>query len=84
MSNQFTFGNSLIKMLYSMCIRKKRLPMPPELENAIRRNFGGKDGYDPTVVFKKRKVLPTRVSMLSRSHSHMCLDMYRYLPNCLF
>eukprot|EP00731_Ephydatia_muelleri_P007093 Em0003g1341a len=69
---------SLIKMLYRMCCRNKRLPTPPELENAIRRNFSGKDGFDPTVVFKKWKVLPKQYSCNAGEHdSNPLLGMIR-------
>ena len=37
----FLFPHSLIKMLYWMCEKSNCPPTGPQLEHAIKRNFGG-------------------------------------------
>lgn len=44
---------SLVKMVYKMAEEHRREPRWPEVEHAIRRNFGGLDEIDPVEVFKK-------------------------------
>jgi len=48
--------SSLIKMLYWMCEKSGLPPTWPQLEHAIRRNFGGmeSDELDPLEEFKQR------------------------------
>ena len=47
---------SLVKMLYWMCEKSGRPPTWPQLEHAIRRNFGGieLDELDTLEEFKRR------------------------------
>ena len=47
-------------MLYWLCERSDRPPTWPQLEHAIRRNFGGLDdeNFDPLEEFKKK--IPNR------------------------
>ena len=47
---------SLIKMLYYMCEKTDLPPTWPQVEHAIRRNFGGMelDSFDPLSEFTKR------------------------------
>ena len=48
---------SLIKMVYSIAAKQKREPRWPELEHAIRRNFGGLDldpDKDPVKIFQRQ------------------------------
>ena len=40
-------------MVYSIAGEKEREPTWPELEHAIRRNFGGLDEINPVEFFKK-------------------------------
>ena len=42
---------SLVKMVYSIAESSKQKPTWPELELAIRRNFGGLDKSDPVAIF---------------------------------
>ena len=44
---------SLVKMVYKMAEEHRREPSWPEVEHAIRRNFGGLDEIDPVKVFRK-------------------------------
>ncbi len=46
--------HSLIKMLYSMCQVSKEIPTWPQLEHAIKRNFGGMEdeNFNPIDLFK--------------------------------
>ena len=43
---------SLIKMLYWMCEKSNRPPTGPQLEHAIKRNFGGLDSLNTYEFFK--------------------------------
>lgn len=40
-------------MVYKMAEEHRREPSWPEVEHAIRRNFGGLDEIDPVKVFRK-------------------------------
>ncbi len=53
--NVILFSHSLIKMLYSMCQESNDMPTLPQLEHAIKRNFGGleKEHLNPFEEFKK-------------------------------
>ena len=44
--------NSLIKMLYWMCEKSNRPPTGPQLQHAIKRNFGGLENFDTYEIFK--------------------------------
>ena len=44
---------SLVKMVYKMAEEHRREPRWPEVEHAIRRNFGGLDEIDAVKVFRK-------------------------------
>ena len=44
---------SLVKMVYKMAEEHRREPSWPEVEHAIRRNFGGLDEIDPVLVFRR-------------------------------
>eukprot|EP00118_Oscarella_pearsei_P021368 m.239300 g.239300 ORF g.239300 m.239300 type:complete len:5831 (+) comp40181_c2_seq5:266-17758(+) len=43
---------SLVKMIFSFCKMKERLPTEKEIIHAIKRNFGGLDYIDPVTVFR--------------------------------
>ncbi|XP_078381354.1 E3 ubiquitin-protein ligase rnf213-alpha-like isoform X3 [Oculina patagonica] len=45
---------SLVKMVYKLAEEHGREPRWPEIEHAIRRNFGGLDEIDPVDVFKRQ------------------------------
>ena len=45
--------NSLIKMLYWMCEKSKLPPTGPQLQHAIKRNFGGFEDFDTYEIFKQ-------------------------------
>ena len=45
--------NSLIKMLYWMCEKSKKPPTGPQLQHAIKRNFGGLEDFDTYEIFKQ-------------------------------
>ena len=60
--NGFLSVFSLIKMVYNIAAEQKREPQWPELEHAIRRNFGGLDltsnqhpdqDQDPVKIFQQ-------------------------------
>lgn len=40
-------------MVYKIAEEQRREPRWPEIEHAIRRNFGGLDEIDPVKVFKR-------------------------------
>lgn len=40
-------------MVYKMAEEHRREPSWPEVEHAIRRNFGGLDEIDPVLVFRR-------------------------------
>ena len=44
---------SLVKMVYKIAKEHRREPRWPEIEQAIRRNFGGLDEIDPVKIFRK-------------------------------
>ena len=52
--------HSLIKMLYYMCEQSGVAPTWPQLEHAIKRNFGGLESVDcnPFEEFKKQIFIP--------------------------
>ena len=49
-----SFASSLVKMVYKIAEEHGREPRWPEIEHAIRRNFGGLDEIDPVKIFKKQ------------------------------
>lgn len=49
-----SFTSSLVKMVYKIAEEHGREPRWPEIEHAIRRNFGGLDEIDPVKIFKKQ------------------------------
>lgn len=40
-------------MVYKLAEERRREPRWPQIEHAIRRNFGGLDEIDPVEVFKR-------------------------------
>ena len=52
----FSIVFSLIKMLYWMCEKSDRPPTGPQLQHAIKRNFGGLEDFNTYKIFKN--VLP--------------------------
>ena len=48
-----TLNFSLVKMVYKTAEEHGREPRWPEIEQAIRRNFGGLDEIDPVKIFKE-------------------------------
>ena len=45
---------SLIKMLYWMCEKSNRPPTGPQLQHAIKRNFGGLEDFNTYEIFKNK------------------------------
>ena len=48
---------SLVKMVYKIAEERRREPRWPEVEHAIKRNFGGLDEIEPVKFFKKQFAL---------------------------
>ena len=48
----FSIVFSLIKMLYWMCEKTNRPPSGPQLQHAIKRNFGGLEDFNTYEIFK--------------------------------
>ena len=58
-------------MVYIIAAEHGRKPHWPEIEQAIRRNFGGLDGIDPVEDFKKHVTFDSNVMV---GVLHNCLS----------
>lgn len=67
--------SSLVKMLYHMCKKSESPPTWPQLEHAIKRNFGGLEleELDPYEVFEELIPMKREPPNLTEVDESVCL-----------